>query len=197
MIILKEVKHYPGTNSVEATWVDRTPLPDIEVPATDEVLDEEGGVITPALAAHTLTDQFAEVTIKCHSYADVQMAMLHADLGGDAAQYADLIALVESNIKPPPVATMQEQLASFETILDSHLDEAAQLHRYNDRFAFALRAGYAGPYQAEAIAFATWMDACNLQAYAALQEIVTGKRPMPTEAEFIAALPTFGYPAGA
>ena len=43
------------------------------------------------------------VVIKCHSYADVQMQMFMDDvfeLGGDVAEYEELIALVESNIKP-------------------------------------------------------------------------------------------------
>ena len=68
MNTLKQVIHYPDTNSVEATWVD------------------ENGVV-----------------IKCHSYADVQMQMFRDDvteLGGNIAEYEDLIALVESNIKP-------------------------------------------------------------------------------------------------
>lgn len=38
---------------------------------------------------------------KCHSYADVQMDMLRADLGEDAEKFADLIATVEASIKPP------------------------------------------------------------------------------------------------
>ena len=68
MNTLKQVIHYPDTNSVEATWV-----------------DSEG------------------VVIKCHSYADVQMQMFRDDVawfGGDIAEYEELIALVESNIKP-------------------------------------------------------------------------------------------------
>ena len=68
MNTLKQVIHYPDTNSVEATWV-----------------DSEG------------------VVIKCHSYADVQMDMFKADIlnfVGDPRDQADLIALVESNIKP-------------------------------------------------------------------------------------------------
>lgn len=68
MNTLKQVIHYPDTNSVEATWV-----------------DSEG------------------VVIKCHSYADVQMQMFRDDVfefGGDVAEYEELIALVESNIKP-------------------------------------------------------------------------------------------------
>lgn len=64
---LKQVIHFPDSNSVEATWVD----------AEDR-------------------------QVKCHSYADVQMDMLRADLGDVADQYADLIAEVEANIKPTP-----------------------------------------------------------------------------------------------
>lgn len=79
MNTLKQVIHYPDTNSVEATWVD------------------ENGVV-----------------IKCHSYADVQMQMFRedvAELGGDIADYEELIALVESNIKPvepEPIPVPQE-----------------------------------------------------------------------------------------
>ena len=68
MNTLKQVIHYPDTNSVEATWVDEN-----------------------------------DVVIKCHSYADVQMQMFRDDVfefGGDVAEYEELIALVESNIKP-------------------------------------------------------------------------------------------------
>ena len=79
MNTLKQVIHYPDTNSVEATWVD------------------ENGVV-----------------IQCHSYADVQMQMFRedvAELGGDIADYEELIALVESNIKPvepEPIPVPQE-----------------------------------------------------------------------------------------
>ena len=61
-----------------------------------------------------------EVTIKCHSYADVQMDMLRNDLGGDAAAYADLIATVEAHIVPPVPPTQEEInagiLAQIETL---------------------------------------------------------------------------------
>jgi len=58
------------------------------------------------------------VQIRCHSYADVQMDMLRADLGDDAATYADLIATVEANIQPaPPVPSIPalQQIASLES----------------------------------------------------------------------------------
>ncbi len=78
MITLKQVIHYPDSNSVEATWV-----------------DEDG------------------IQIRCHSYADVQMDMLWTDFGADAADYAELIALVESNIQPPvPVVIPVPQIVT-------------------------------------------------------------------------------------
>ena len=54
------------------------------------------------------------VVIKCHSYADCQMQMFRedvAELGGNIADYEDLIAPVESNIKPvepEPIPVPQE-----------------------------------------------------------------------------------------
>lgn len=108
MITLKQAIHYTDTNSVEATWVDRTPLPDLEVPAVAEVLDEDGNVVTPGVEAHTITGRFDEVVVKCHSYADVQMDMLRADLGDDALAFAELIATVEAGIVPPPPPSLAD-----------------------------------------------------------------------------------------
>lgn len=82
----------------------------------------------------------------------------------------------------------------YEQRLDNHLDSVAQVNRYNDRFTFALRAGYTGPYQAEGIAFAQWMDACNVQAYTLLQSVLAGTVPAPTLDEFVAELPDFVMP---
>ena len=68
MNTLKQVIHYPDTNSVEATW-----------------------------------ENEANEAVCCHSFADVQMDLFReyvASLGGDIAEYEELIALVESNIKP-------------------------------------------------------------------------------------------------
>ena len=54
---------------------------------------------------------------RCHSYADVQMDMLEADLGADAADHADLIATVRASYVPPPPPappTVIEQLAKLD-----------------------------------------------------------------------------------
>ena len=55
----------------------------------------------PALEATWVDEN--DVVIKCQAYSShpEQMAMLRADLGADAAQYASLIAEVEATYVPP------------------------------------------------------------------------------------------------
>lgn len=104
----------------------------------------------------------------------------------------------DANGKPvladPPAPTQAQIITQYESALDAHLDSVAKAHRYNDRFSFALRAGFAGPYQAEGVAFATWMDTCYVQAFAMLQEVLDGTAGQPTVEDFIAALPAFALP---
>lgn len=88
---------------------------------------------------------------------------------------------------PPP--TQAQVIAQYEAALDAHLDSVAKQHRYNDRFTFALRAGYHGPYHDEGVAFAQWMDNCNAQAYATLQAVLAGQAAMPSVEDFIGGLP--------
>lgn len=88
-------------------------------------------------------------------------------------------------------AKLQQVLSSYELALDNYLDSVAQRYRFQDRRSLALRAGYPGPYQTIALAFAVWMDNCNVLAYQALQEAVTGTRVIPSIDEFLNALPEF------
>lgn len=84
--------------------------------------------------------------------------------------------------------------AVYDAALTNHLDNTAQARRYDNRITCALRAGYVGPFQAEGQAFATWMDACNWQAYQVLAGVQSGDLSMPTVAEFIADLPEMVWP---
>lgn len=108
--------------------------------------------------------------------------------------------IIASDVKGRPVLvdrpapTKEQVIKQYESALDAHLNAVAQSHRYDDRKTFALRAGYPGPYQAEGIAFAVWMDTCNVQAYGMLQSVLDGGKPMPTINEMIAALPEFILP---
>lgn len=97
-------------------------------------------------------------------------------------------------IPAQPALTQEQLIRKYESALDTHLDSVAQLHRYRDRVTFALRSGYPGPYQAEGIAFGSWMDDCNAQAFAQLGRVVDGIEAMPTLEAFIASLPIFVLP---
>lgn len=106
MIILKSLIHDVASNWVEATWVDRIQLPDVEVPESfgPTTRAEDGSIIPGELIpAHTAKGGLQDTQVKCHSYADVQMDMLRADakeLGTPLDEHEALITIVESGIKP-------------------------------------------------------------------------------------------------
>ena len=138
-----------------------------------------------------------DVVIKCQAYNNrpEQMAMLRADLGADAAQYEGMIAEVEATYVPPAPPSLDEQIAVFDAALVAHLDATARERRYDNRATCALRAGYPGPFQAEGIAFASWMDQCNALAYSLLAEVVAGTRPMPESPQaLIDLMPAMVWP---
>lgn len=116
--------------------------------------------------------------------------------GGDKAYRVDGAWVVRApEPEPESIPPTQEQIiAQYERELDVHLDSVAQQHRYDNRFTFALRAGYIGPYQEEAIAFAQWMDDCNVQAFARMGRVLAGVEPMPTIEALVADLPVFVKP---
>lgn len=97
-------------------------------------------------------------------------------------------------LQEPPPPTQADIIADYERALDQHIDAAAHAKRYTDRFTFALRAGYPGPYHAEGVAFAQWMDDCNAQAYQLLQNVQAGTAPLPSREDFIASLPALVLP---
>ena len=139
-----------------------------------------------------------DVVIKCQAYSHhpEQMAMLRADLGADAAQYESLIAEVEATYAPPVPPSIEEQIAVFDAALVAHLDATARERRYDNRVTCALRAGYPGAFQAEGIAFAGWMDQCNVLAYQLLAEVVAGTRPLPSSPQaLIDLMPAMVWPS--
>lgn len=149
----------------------------------------------PALEA-TWVDE-SDVAIKCQAYSNhpEQMAMLRADLGADAARYEALIAEVEASHVPPPPPGLPERIAAFGAALDAHLDATAQQRRYDNRITCAMRAGYPGPFRAEGLAFASWMDACNALSYRLLAQVMQGTRPMPDSPQaLIGLLPVMIWP---
>ena len=92
-----------------------------------------------------------------------------------------------------------QQLAVFEAEytakLEAFYDAKARERRYDNRYTCALRAGYAGPFQAEGQAFAQWMDACNAIGYTLMAEVAAGTRPLPDFDGVLAAMPALVWPA--
>ena len=94
----------------------------------------------------------------------------------------------------PHVPSQAELIAAYTEALTRHLDKTAQSRRYDDRITCMARAGFAGPFQAEATAFAIWADTCNALGYQVLGEVLGGQRPMPTVQGFIDLLPPMEWP---
>lgn len=86
-------------------------------------------------------------------------------------------------------------IASYDAALGRLFDAKASERTYRDRYTCAIRAGYPGPFQAEGIAFATWMDTCNALGYQIMADVRSGLRPLPTLEEFLAEMPQLAWPA--
>lgn len=97
-------------------------------------------------------------------------------------------------LQNPPPPSQEEVVKAYEDALDNHLDRIARAHRYDNRITFSLRAGYAGPYQNEGIAYAQWMDACYLLSNQIKNAVIAGQQAMPTIEDFIEAMPDFVLP---
>lgn len=121
---------------------------------------------------------------RCNGNTDLPFSVV----GTGEIVEADTITWPEPPIIPP---TVDEIVAAMESLFDT----TAQSRRYDNRITCALRAGYAGPFQAEGLAFATWMDAANATAYQLLAQVQAGTMAMPaTTTEAMALLPAMVWP---
>lgn len=90
---------------------------------------------------------------------------------------------------------LSEKIQAIDAMLTNHLDTVARTKKYDNRITCMVRAGFAGPFQAEGIAFATWCDSCNAMAYQLLQEIQAGTRALPGDPrELLLLLPEMVWP---
>lgn len=85
--------------------------------------------------------------------------------------------------------------ASFQAAIQAHVDAAAVAKLYNDGNALAGYVNSTVPqWAAEAQAFVAWRDAVWVYAYAELDKVKNGQRPVPTVDEFLAELPENDWP---
>jgi hypothetical protein len=120
------------------------------------------------------------------------------DTEADAAKYQPTAILITDEeaaiLTAPPPPTPQEQLKAIEQAIEKHMDEVAQSKKYDNRDSCRLYAGYTNPFQAEAIAFGQWVAQCWVASNQAQADIANGLRTIPTPEEYIAELPTMGWP---
>lgn len=112
------------------------------------------------------------------------------------SDYATYIAWLAEGNTPEPIdpPTQAEVIASYTSALEAHYDEKARERKYDNRLTCTLRAGYAGPFQAEGTAFAIWMDNCNATVYGVLNDVISGLRSAPSITELISSLPVLVWP---
>lgn len=107
-------------------------------------------------------------------------------------QVIDLPLEVITNKQIQNAQNMQSAILQGMTEL---FDRTAQERNYDNRITCALRAGYPGPFNAEGVAFATWMDTQNAKAYTLLSQVGAGTMPMPSSvAEALALLDPMVWP---
>ena len=127
-----------------------------------------------------------------------RIAYWHTELGQQLerivsdAEEAEFVAeevARQAKLNAPPTE------AAYIKAMEAMFDAKAAERRYASRMTCTARAGYAGPFQAEATAFAIWMDTCNMAAYGVMAQVKGGQRAQPTIAELLALLPTLTWPA--
>lgn len=188
---------FDPTGWLEINYLQTIQLPDVVVPAKPALFDADGNEVQAAEPERTEAGGTQTITLQSTSYHPTQLELIHADCAkhGVTIEGADADAIAEwvaDYVPPaPPVPTLED----FDAALTAHLDSTAQQRKYDNRVTCMVRAGFPGPFQAEAIAFATWCDTCNYDAYTLLSEVQAGTKPMPNSPkEFISMLPPMVWP---
>jgi len=96
-----------------------------------------------------------------------------------------------------PTPTISQDFILMQQLINGvqeYMDNTAQQKGYDDIKSAALRSAYTGPYQAEGIAYAQWMDNCWAYCYQVKADVENSIRTIPTIAELITELPTLTLP---
>lgn len=104
------------------------------------------------------------------------------------------ITQAEATILRTPQLTQAQQFTAIEHRIEQHMDSVAQSDKWDNRWTCSARAGYVNPWQARAIIFAQWMDACWLYTIQEQQKVIAGTRTMPTPDQAVIELPAMIWP---
>ena len=189
MIVLKPFIIDPS-QWLEAAWVDRIQLPDVEIPATDtEPARTEPGAI-------------AEAQIQCVSYHPTQIDMLRADaarLGTPLDdREAELAAWVAAHTPPPPPPPPSPEEIQAEIVVSTQkrLDDFARTRLYDGNLSACTYATSSVPkFKTEGQYCVHARDATWAKLYQMLAEVEAGTRPVPTGyADIEPELPVLAWP---
>ncbi|AZN72731.1 hypothetical protein D5400_16910 [Georhizobium profundi] len=87
---------------------------------------------------------------------------------------------------------------TFRLAIQSHVDQTAQSRRYDSGNSLASYVASTNEaWAAEAQAFVAWRDEIWAHAYAELDKVTAGARPVPEVAELMAELPAMVWPEAA
>lgn len=81
---------------------------------------------------------------------------------------------------------IKQQMTNF---VQSILDAEAQKHNYDNIVSATSYAGYPNQFQAEGIAFGVWRSAVWVKCYEIMNDVLDGKRQVPTEEQLLSELP--------
>lgn len=124
---------------------------------------------------------------------DVDGAGIPLDpMNTDCREYLAWVA--EGNQPAPPTIPLQRRIELLLQRVDVHLNAAAKAKGYDSIARAALRSAYAGPWQAEGLAFAQWMDAVYAHCYELLAQFQAGELDEPTPETLIDMLPKLELP---
>lgn len=128
-------------------------------------------------------------------FASVHITEYYGDIVGKLYDpVTDTVTDDPAYVPPPPPTPPLPTLEDYDAALTAHLDSVAQSRRWQDRISLMSRAGFPGPWQADAIAFGQWADGCNVIGYQILADYQAGNIQQPSVEDVIAALPPMVWP---
>lgn len=93
------------------------------------------------------------------------------------------------------VESVDSLIQRYDSRLTQHFNETAKTKKYDSWITCSLRAGINNsPFHLEGVAFANWMDECNVKAYKIMMDVLSGIIALPTENEFIDMMPAILWP---
>ena len=116
---------------------------------------------------------------------------------GDVDSYETLVWDAGDPI--PPKAEMDFYILTpteeeYTLAVTNFMDAKAQERKYDSIHTAALRAAYPGPFQAEGVAYASWMDSVWISLYSKMGRVLQSQEPYPSIDELLASLPPLVLP---